>query len=239
MDWGAVEDRDRYPFSVTAVRHLERLRLHPNLTIFVGENGSGKSTLIEALAIKAGFNAEGGSQNMRFQTRATESELHRALILERSPERWPTGFFVRAESFFNLASEVVDQGLGAYGWEDLHQKSHGEAFLWLVQHRFGEYGLFILDEPEAALSPQRQLALLAELHRMVLGGCQIVMATHSPILMACPGALIYQLDEDGVREVALDETEHWTVTRTFMESPERMLRLLLADRDTHAPDEDD
>ena len=220
-----------------AVRHLDRLKLHPNLTILVGENGSGKSTLIEALAIKAGFNPEGGSRNLRFTTHETESELHRAMVLEKSPERWPTGFFVRAESFFNLATEVIKQGLQPYGWEDLHHKSHGEAFLWLVQHRFGEYGLFILDEPEAALSPQRQLALLAELHQMVLGGCQIVMATHSPILMACPGALIYQLDEDGIRAVALDETEHWTVTRTFMQSPERMLRALLAADDL--TDEDD
>ncbi len=222
-----VAEPDSFPFTIPALRGLETLPLHPKVTFFVGENGSGKSTLIEAIAIAAGLNPEGGSRNLRFSVQATESSLHQALRLVRGVRRERRAFFLRAESLFNLATAVGEQGLGAYGWEDLHLRSHGEALLWLVQHRFGADGLYVLDEPESALSPQRQLAFLVVLDGLVKSGSQLLIATHSPILMAYPDATIYALDADGIRPVSYFETEHYTVMKTFLDSPARSLRHLL------------
>jgi predicted ATPase len=166
---------DRYPFSLPAVRHLSTLPLHPKVTFLVGENGSGKSTLLEAIAVAFGFNPEGGTKNFGFQTRASHSELHQYLRLVKGIRPPRDGFFLRAESFFNLATEIeeLDKGLGgppviqSYGGKSLHEQSHGESFWSLVMHRFGGNGFYILDEPEAALSPQRQLALLSRIHQLV------------------------------------------------------------------------
>lgn len=228
-----VPDFERYPFSVPAVKHLDELELHRDVTFFIGENGSGKSTLIEALAICLGFNAEGGGKNQLFSTRRSESELHQHLRLSRSARRRPrTGFFLRAESFYNLASELEKdpQTLEAYGGRSLHERSHGESFIALVNHRFGGDGLYVLDEPEAALSPQRQLALLKSLHVLVKhGNCQLIIATHSPILLAYPDAVIYALSADGIEAVEYEQTEHFALTRDFLNGRERYLRRLLAD----------
>jgi predicted ATPase len=232
---------DAYPYTIPAIASLETLKLDPAVTIFVGENGSGKSTLVEAIAVRAGFNAEGGSRHFAFSTRASQSSLHEALVLVRNARREKTGFFLRAESLFNVATIAEQLGLGRYGWEALHEKSHGEAFLWLLEERFGPNGLYVLDEPEAALSPQRQLAALAIFHRLVAAGSQLVIATHSPILMGYPGALLYRLDAAGIARVAYEETEHYTVTRGFLTSPERYLKHLLHDdleADPGAGDED-
>ena len=206
---------DRYPYSIPAVAKLETLALHPQVTFLVGENGCGKSTLIEAIAVAVGFNAEGGSRNFHFSTRPTESELHAALRIVRGARRPRTGFFLRAESFFNVASAVDDLGVqDSYGGKSLHERSHGEAFLALVNERFGPDGLYIMDEPEAALSPQRQLALLAAFERLVRQDrSQLLVATHSPILLAYPNARIYLLDDDGVRQVEYEQTEHFLVRR--------------------------
>ena len=233
----AIPDFGRYPFSIPAVAALNELPLDPRVTILVGENGSGKSTLIEAMALAAGFGPEGGTRNIHVSTQSSESELHRHLVLVREAHREKIGFFLRAESLFNVATRVDDLGLQGFGWESLHQKSHGESFLWLLQNRFRPNGLYILDEPEAALSPQRQLSALAIMHDLVGNGCQFIMATHSPILMAYPGALLYKLDETGIAPTRYEETEHYTVTRSFLMRPESFLKHLVPAADD--PDADD
>ena len=233
---------DGYPFSLPAVRSLLRqLELHPKVTFFIGENGSGKSTLIEAIAVAAGFNAEGGSRNFNFATRSSESALHACIRLVRGARRPRDGFFLRAESYFNVATQIEHLDaepaphappiLPGYGGRSLHEQSHGESFFALLQTRFRGNGFYVLDEPEAALSPGRQLAFLARLHQLVRLGSQFVIATHSPILMAYPEARLLELSPDGIREVGYEETEHFRVTRAFLLRRERMLRELFADDD--------
>ena len=233
-----VVDPSAYPFVVPAVRALDALPL-ASVTYFVGENGSGKSTLLEAIAVAAGFNAEGGTSNFSFSTRATESPLHRCIGLARSDRRPRTGFFLRAESFYNVASEIDRLDVGdSYGGRSLHEMSHGESFLALMQHRFGSSGLDILDEPEAALSPARQLAFLRRLHDLVQQGSQFLIATHSPIVLAYPGATIYRLDEDGLAKTAYESLEHVTLTRDFLNHRERFVGRLLDEEgeDRHRTD---
>ncbi len=224
-----VPDFGVYPFDIPAVKTLETLSLSPGLTCFAGENGSGKSTLIEAIAILAGFNAEGGTKNFRHAYDRTESNLAQFLRPVRNAQREKGGFFLRAESMFNLFSEANSLDPGPDSWADGHAMSHGESFLYVVQRRFRPQGLFVLDEPEAALSPQRQLALLRLIADYLAQGCQFIMATHSPLLLAFPEALVYWLDQDGMREVDYQETEHFQVTRNFLNDPQRMLDLLLRD----------
>jgi predicted ATPase len=209
------------------------LELDPVVTFLVGANGSGKSTLVEALAVAAEMNPEGGGRNFRVQLRATESELSEHLKLERGPA-WPprTDWFLRAESFFNLATAVDEIGAGdpgmlaAYGGRSLHAQSHGESFLALAVHRFGPRGLYLLDEPEAALSPQGQLAFLQRLSELAEDACQLVIATHSPLLLAFPGARILELSDDGIEELAYDDAELVGLYRSFLRDPQRYLRLL-------------
>ncbi|MFC0250718.1 AAA family ATPase [Massilia consociata] len=224
-----------FPFTLPAIRTLDRLPLHPNVTFLVGENGSGKSTLLEAIAVGMGFNAEGGSRNFNFATRASHSELHEHLRLVRGVERPRDGFFLRAESFYNVSSEIERLGVQqSYGHTPLHEQSHGEAFLALFMNRFRQDSFYVLDEPEAALSPQRQLALLSRLHDLVGERCQFVIATHSPILMAYPNALIYECSEHGIREIAYQDTEHYRVTRDFLSNPARMLRVLMGEGESRS-----
>ena len=230
-----VESFDRYPFALPAIRALDRLDMHPKVTFLIGENGSGKSTLIEAIAVALGFNAEGGTKNFRFGTRPSHSVLHECLRVAQGIRKPRDGFFLRAESFFNVATQIetldAEPSFGppiidSYGGRSLHEQSHGESFLALMMERFGGRGLYLLDEPEAALSPQRQLAMLARIHDLVRDDSQFVIATHSPILMAYPEAWIYQLDTDGVSRVAYEDTEHYRITRDFLANPDRMLRIL-------------
>lgn len=230
LDREGVPSFDDYPFSIPAVRALDTLDFDPKVTFLIGENGSGKSTLVEAIAIAAGFNPEGGSKNLRFATRRTESDLHRYLRLIRSPRRLD-GFFLRAESYYNVATQIDNLGVqGSYGGVSLHEQSHGESFLALATHRFGDNGFYVLDEPEAALSPQRQLSLLSILHDLVeRRRSQLLIATHSPILMAYPRARIYQLGHDGIAPVAYQDTEHYRVTRDFLAHPEQFFRHLFGD----------
>lgn len=226
----APVDPPAFPFTLPALRSFERLALHPNVTFLVGENGSGKSTLLEAIAIGMGFNAEGGSRGFNFATRASHSDLWGHLLLVRGIERPRDGYFLRAESFYNVSSEIERLGVQEYyGNTPLHEQSHGEAFLTLFMKRFRSNGFYALDEPEAALSPQRQLALLGRLHDLVGERCQFVIATHSPILMAYPNATIYAFGEDGIREVAYEDTEHYRVTRDFLANPARMLKVLMGE----------
>jgi predicted ATPase len=230
LERAEVPGFDRYPFAVPAVRGLHRLEFHPKVTYLIGENGSGKSTLVEAIAVKAGFNAEGGTKNFNFSTRQSHSELFSLLQLARGIKREQGGFFLRAESFFNVATNVDEIGVAQwYGGKSLHEQSHGESFMALAVHRFNKQGLYILDEPEAALSPARQLALLKIIHEHVCNkGSQFIIATHSPILMAYPDATIYELGADGIRTVEYEETEHFRITRDFLTDRALILHHLFA-----------
>jgi predicted ATPase len=215
---------NRYPFNLPAIRELDRLAFHADVTFIVGENGSGKSTLLEGIAAAWGFNPEGGTMNFRFATRESHSELYTYLKLVRSSRRPRDGFFLRAESFFNVATNIDQIGVvDSYGGRSLHEQSHGESFLSLMLHRFGGNGLYILDEPEAALSPSRQLAVLRRIHDLVQAKSQFIIATHSPILMAYPRAKILLLGESGFSEVRYEETEHFIVTKEFLNNPAGML----------------
>ncbi len=218
-----------YPYSIPAIATLDKLEIDPRVTFFVGENGAGKSTLLEALAVAMRFNAEGGTKNFNFATRRSESELHKVLRVARTPRRQRDGFFLRAESYYNVASEAERLDVTEYYGGSAHEKSHGESFLALANERFGNDGLYLLDEPEAALSPQRQLSMLAIIHRLVRAGSQFVIATHSPILMAYPGATIYHFGASGIAPIAYEETEHFMITRDFLANRERYLKHLLAD----------
>lgn len=222
-----VEDWNTHPFDVPAVAQLGRLEFDPAVTFFVGENGSGKSTLIEAIAVRAGFNPEGGTKNFRSTYRASESSLKDHVRLARGARREKSGFFLRAETMFNVSTEA--EAYAAYGWAELHEMSHGEAFLWVATNKFHDNGLFILDEPEAALSPQRQLALLVRLHQLVRSGSQFVISTHSPILLAYPHATIFVLDRTGIHKTRYEDTEHYAVTRAFLQDPAGRLRQLFAE----------
>jgi predicted ATPase len=227
-----VTSFDAYPFSLPAVRYLDILPLHPRVSFFVGENGSGKSTLLEAIAVCSGFNAEGGTKNFRFGTRISHSPLHEYIRIGKGTRRPKDGFFLRAESFFNVATEIERLDVvDSYGGKSLHEQSHGEAFLALLMDRFGGNGLYLLDEPEAALSPQRQLAALARIHDLVQAGSQFIIATHSPILMAYPDAYIYACSTDGINLIDYYDTEHYRVMHDFMVNPKRMLDVLLSPGD--------
>ncbi len=221
-----VEDFSTYPFSIPAVSNLGRLAIDPRVTFLIGENGSGKSTLLEAIAIALGVNPEGGTKNFRFTTRASHSSLHQSLRAARTgPIR--DIFFLRAESLFNLATEIerLDSDplsgppiIDSYGGVSLHEQSHGESFLAVASNRFGR-GLFLLDEPESALSPSRQLAFLSLIReRVATGEAQFVIATHSPILLAYPGARIYELGQNGIEPVSYEDSFVYNLYRDFLTS---------------------
>jgi len=240
-----VPDFDEYPFSMPAVRSLDHLDLHPAVTYVIGENGTGKSTLLEAIAVACGFNPEGGSRGFHFATRESHSPLFEYLRLRRGCGRGrpSDGYFLRAESFHNVATEIeaIDRELASqpgdigppiiesYGGLGLHEQSHGEAFLALFLNRLRGDGLYILDEPEAALSPSRQFAVLRRIHDLVHTRSQFIIATHSPILLAYPESTIYELDEDGIHEREYRETEHFLATHAFLSNPDGFLRELLRD----------
>lgn len=233
-----VESFEEYPFSIPSVREMSELELGSEVTLLAGENGSGKSTLVEAIAVALGFNAEGGSRNMSVSTRASHSPLHEFLRVIRGTRSARNGFFLRAESFFNVATHIeqLDQEpsggapiIAAYGGISLHEQSHGESFLSLILNRFGPNGLYILDEPEAALSLRGKLALMRRMHDLVGEGSQFIIATHSPILLGYPAARIYVLSEDGINEEKYEDTEQYELTRSFLADRERFLHYLFSD----------
>src|SRR5213592_1181486 len=219
-------DRSKYPFNIRAFSHGIDLAFGSKVTFFVGENGSGKSTLLEALAECCGFNPEGGNRDHHRATFADRSPLAQALRLSWRP-KVTEGFFMLAESFYNFATYIEGvSDLRAYGGRSLHEQSHGESFISLFANRF-EQGIYILDEPEAALSPQRQLSFLKIIHDLERPGhAQFLIATHSPIILSYPGAVLFSLDRDTVREIAYSETEHYRITRDFLNSPERFFKHL-------------
>lgn len=212
---------------VPAVRHLTELRFETPVTFFVGENGSGKSTLLEGIAIAFGLNPEGGTKHERFTTQSTHSSLFRSLTLTKSRDAPTDSYFLRAESFYNVATAMDLRDVDQYGGRSLHGQSHGESFMSVVLHRLRGNGLYLFDEPEAALSPSRQLALLAAMHRLVQRNSQFIIATHSPILLGYPGATIYHFAEKELIRIAYLDTEHYQITKAFLDRPERMLNELL------------
>ncbi len=228
-----------YLNQVAAIRHLKRmgeLNFQKPVTFLVGENGVGKSTLIEGIAVAMGFNPEGGSINFSFSTEDSHSELHRFLTVSKGTKRRKDGYFLRAESYYNVASNIDqldrEPGLGArlidsYGGKSLHHQSHGESFLSLIEHRFGGNGIYILDEPEAALSPMRMMELICHIHDLVEKDSQFIISTHSPILMTYPDAEVLQISEKGIESVSYEDTEHFRLTRQFLNAPEKMLQYLL------------
>lgn len=227
---------------VQNLKKMGGINLNRRVTFLVGENGVGKSTLIEAIAVAMGFNPEGGSLNLSFNTRKSHSDLHNYLTVAKGYKRHRDGFFLRAESFYNVAShidhmdedvdEYGDKGAGGaiianYGGVSLHRQSHGESFMALVENRFGGNGLYILDEPEAALSPTRLMRLMYCIHQLVQQDSQFIISTHSPILMTYPGAEILEISNEGIRSVDYRDTEHYVVTKRFMDVPEKMVNEIL------------
>ncbi|WP_413376570.1 AAA family ATPase [Paenibacillus taichungensis] len=223
-----VENPDQYPFHIPSIQSLERLEFNNNITFFVGENGSGKSTLLEGIAHQCGFNTAGGGRNNYFEIDAAESSLGDYLRLSWLP-KISKGFFMRSESFYQFASHVdATDSIDYYGGRSLHEQSHGESFLNLFVNRFNSKGIYLLDEPEAALSPARQLSLLRILHDLS-DNSQFIIATHSPILLGYPGARILSFDNGGIQEVEYEDTEHYQITRSFLENRDRMLNELFKD----------
>jgi predicted ATPase len=230
--------RDEYPFNVPALRSLRTLTFAPSrITFFTGENGSGKSTLLEAIALNYGLSLEGGNRNFNFDpdvSRGDTAPLARAIRLSFRGARTGEGFFFRAETLFNLATAMDETGsMGAYDGASLHARSHGEAFMAVLDYKFRRSGLFLLDEPEAALSPQRQLSFLILLHQTLRDypDAQFIISTHSPILLALPGAQILSFDEDGIKPIAYEDTPAFLITRRFLNAPEAMLERLLSEED--------
>ena len=218
-----------YPFSIRAFSRGIDLPLRSKVTFFVGENGSGKSTLLEAIAECCGFNPEGGNRDHHRAVFADRSPLAQALRLSWRP-KVTEGFFMRAESFYNFTTYIQQVStMSRYGGKSLHEQSHGESFMSLFNHHF-EQGIYILDEPEAALSPQRQLSFLKIVHDLTTPGhAQFLIATHSPILLSFPGAVLFDLDGDSIQEIDFRETKHFLLTRDFLNSPERFFKHLFGD----------
>jgi predicted ATPase len=229
---------DQYPFNLPIIKSCTELPMHPNVTYLVGENGMGKSTLLEAIAIAAGFNAEGGSFNFQFSTFDSHSALDQYIRLIKGIKKPKDGFFLRAETFYNVASNIESldsepmagpKVKDSFGGASLHEQSHGESFFSTFSHRFRGNGLYILDEPEAALSPLRQMSLLSIMHELVSKDSQFIIATHSPIMMAYPKATIYELSEVGANDVSLEETNHYSLMKQFFTDRDRLIHHLLND----------
>ncbi|HWF73256.1 MAG TPA: AAA family ATPase [Solirubrobacteraceae bacterium] len=224
---------DEYPF-LPAVHGLPGFRPHPEVTFLVGENGSGKSTLVEAIAVASGFSHEGGplGHELGRAPQDSVSGLGDVLLIDGGPNKPKAGFFLRAESFFNVASIIDGRDLvEIYGGRPMHAQSHGESFLALASNRFGPNGLFIFDEPEAALSVTSQLAFIALMHRSAAMGSQFIVATHSPILLGYPGAVVYEASEDGLERIEAGDADAVRLTRDFMLAPDRFLHYLFDDSD--------
>ena len=227
INWEQIE-QGSYLRGIDAIRDVEQIPLTNPVTCFVGENGSGTSTLLEAVAVAYGFNPEGGTRNYNFSTYDSHSKLCDAVRLTRGVRRAGWGYFLRAESFYNVATKEDEYSRGPGGVpQHYHEKSHGESFLQLVQNSFRPNGFYLLDEPEAALSPQRQLTLLMEIDRCARDGAQFIIATHSPILLGLPGAQILTFDDGPIHPCEYEDTDSYQVMSAFINHREQLLRRLL------------
>nr|WP_270855133.1 AAA family ATPase [Longibaculum muris] len=224
IDWERIS-KQSYLRYIDSLCQLDELKLEKNVTFFVGENGSGKSTLLEAIAIASGFNAEGGTRNYYFSTYETHSELCQAMTIVKGWRKISWGYFLRAESFYNVATKEMEYADSRHPSKKYHEKSHGESFLALVQNNFKPNGLYLLDEPEAALSPQRQLTLLVEMNKLSKLGAQFIVVTHSPILLGLPDAQIYSFDHY-VHEIEYEETDSYQITEMFINNRNQLLEKL-------------
>jgi len=229
-----VKSFAEYPYALPIIKNLSSLAFHPKVTFIVGENGSGKSTILEAIASAYGFNPEGGTINFNFSSMDTHSDLYQHIKLVKGVRKPKDGFFLRAESFYNLATNIdeldrEDPGLfSSYGGKSLHKQSHGESFFSVFMNRFRGNGLYILDEPEAALSPARQMTMISRIHDLVKENSQFIIATHSPIIMAYPEATIYEIKEN-IEVVRYEETQHYQIMKSFINNKNNMLDILIDD----------
>ncbi|MES2829472.1 MAG: AAA family ATPase [Bacteroidota bacterium] len=238
-------NRSQYPFNIPCINNFSKLVFHSKVTYLIGENGMGKSTLLEGLAVNLGFNAEGGGKNFNFNSQATHSSLHNHLRISKGIHKIKDGYFLRGESFYNVASQIdeldkdpIDEPafggrkiIDSYGGKSLHEQSHGESFWSLFMNRFGGSGLYILDEPESALSVTRQMAMLSRVHELVNQRSQFVIATHSPIVLSYPDATIFQMTAEGIQKVKYKETDTYKLYKGFLDNPEQMTKILLNDGD--------
>lgn len=230
-----ISSYDHFPLNLPVIRNFQELMFHPSVTYIIGENGMGKSTLLEGIAIALGFNPEGGTLNFNFSSYDSHSNLDKYLRLVKGVNRPKDHFFFRAETFYNVATNIEDLDkepspgrriIDSYGGKSLHEQSHGESFFAAFIERFQGNGLYILDEPEAALSPLRQMSMLARINELVNQGSQFIISTHSPIIMAYPTAKIIQLTEVGMSESALEDTNHYSIMKQFFEDKDRLLHHL-------------
>ena len=226
FDWDKISD-ESYLTNIEALYMVKKIDFMKPITLFVGENGSGKSTLLEAIAVAHGFNPEGGTKNYCFSTHDTHSELCNAITIAKGYRKEKWGYFLRAESFYNVATQEEEYADFAHPSEEYHNRSHGESFLKMVQNNIQPNGLYFLDEPEAALSPQRQLTLLAEIYRCASDSAQFIIATHSPILLGIPNAEIFSFDNGKIHTCRYEETESYKVTELFINNRKRLLENLL------------
>lgn len=227
IDWDVVP-RDSYLRDIPALKDFYRLAFESNVTFFAGENGTGKSTLLEGIAVAYGYNPEGGTKNYHFSTYQDVSELEEAIRLVKGYRKRNSGYFFRAESFFNVATVTKLQYNDDGRLPDYHAQSHGESFLTFLQDETRE-GVYLMDEPEAALSPQRQLTLMRHIYYMAMEGSQFIIATHSPILLGLPGAKILSFSEEGIQPIRYEETESYQITKLFLERCKQTLDELFKD----------
>ena len=228
IDWDKIEPSS-YLRKIDAINKIEELAFEKPITFFVGENGSGKSTLLEALAVAYGFNPEGGTKNYSFSIYDSHSQLHEAIRVSKGFRKAKWGYFLRAESFYNVATKEEEYSDIAHPSEKYHEKSHGESFLALAQNQLRPNGLYLFDEPEAALSPQRQLTLLMEIFSCAKQGSQFIIVTHSPILLGIPDAQIISFDDGIVHNCEYEDTESYKVTEMFINNREILLGRLLSE----------
>jgi predicted ATPase len=223
----SIPSFDKYPFSIPALKNLDSLEFHEDVTFLVGENGSGKSTLLEAIALRLGFGIEGGTKNVQVKTHNNASVLQDYIKLTKSFKKPQDHYFLRAESFYNVATYMEDvKYLQEYGGKSLHNQSHGESFMATLLNKLKGSGLYLFDEPEAALSPTRQLAAIAAIDQLVKKNSQFIIATHSPILMAYPNATIYLLNSNGIQKINYEESEHYIVTKRFLNDYQGMIEMV-------------
>lgn len=228
FDWNQIDEKS-YLRDITAINGIDRIEFHSAITFFVGENGSGKSTLLEAIAVAYGFNPEGGTRNYSFSTYDSHSELWNAIRLTKGIRKAKSGYFLRAESFYNVATKEEEYADSMHPSKRYHEKSHGESFLAIAQNYLNAGGIYIFDEPEAALSPQRQLTLLLDIYKCAKEGAQFITATHSPILLGIPDAEIYSFDQGEIHLCEYEETESFQVTEMFVNNRKALLQRLLSD----------